>query len=288
MNGRLLIFGAATLWSLSGPLAKLAQLPGPSLACYRALCAGIFLLCFVRGGRLRWRPALLGMVLSFTLLNLTFLWAVTLTSAANAIFLQCTAPLWTLVACLAWLGEKLDRRSLFSVLLGLSGMALIAGGGWGESPLGIALALSSGVFYSLITVFLRYLRDEDPYLLTCINHLSAGLLLLPLTFLPGQVSPAELPWTAALFLAFFGVVQLGTPYLLYAKGLQSVSPQEAGVITLLEPVLSTFLTWLAVGEQPAATTLWGGSIVLIAVALRYLPVLGRVRPNAENVSPEIP
>ena len=261
------------LWSLSGPLAKIASIPGPSLASYRALFAGLFLLLFSRARPLKWRPALWGLIACFTLLNLTFLWALTLTSVANAIFLQCTAPLWTLAFCLFFLKEPLDRRSLVSVFLGLSGMALIAGGGWGDSPFGIALALASGVFYSLVTVLLRTLRGEDPVLITCIIHLAAGLLLLPLTFLPGQLPFWQLDSRLLALLAVFGIVQLGIPYILYARGLKQVSPQEAGVITLLEPILSPLLAFIAVGEVPAPATVWGGSIVLFAVALRYFPVL---------------
>lgn len=274
---RLQLVIASCLWSLSGALAKLIALPGPSMAAYRALFAGLFLSCFVKRRHMRFRPALVGMVISFALLNLCFVSALTLTSAANAIFLQCTAPVWTLLICVFWLGEPLDRRSLVSVVIGLGGMALIAGGGWNEAPLGIALALASGVFYALATVFLRHLRNENPLWLTALNLLFGGLLILPLSFLPGQVSPLALSANTALAMVAFGVVQMGIPYVMYASSLRHVSPQEAGVITLIEPVLNPILAFWMVGEKPAASTLVGGGIVLLAVALRYFPIKRKSR-----------
>jgi drug/metabolite transporter, DME family len=102
---RLHLVMASCLWSLSGGLAKIIALPGPSMAAYRALFAGLFLSAFVRREHIRWRPALVGMVLCFAALNLCFVWALTLTTSANAIFLQCTAPVWTLLICVFWLGE---------------------------------------------------------------------------------------------------------------------------------------------------------------------------------------
>lgn len=284
---RLLLVLAASLWSLSGAMAKYIALPGPSMAAYRALFAGIFLAFFVRRRRIRWRPALFAMLACFTLMNVCYLTAMTLTSAANAILLQCTAPVWSTLACLLWLGEKLDRRSLVSIAIALVGMAFIAGGGWSASPLGISLALASGIFYGLLTVFLRYLRNEDPTWLTCLNHLGAGLILLPVLFLPGQAAPWNVDITIILALAVFGVVQMGTPYLLYAKALRSVSPQEAGVITLVEPVLNPIITYLVVSEVPTRSTLVGGAIVLGAVGLRYLPVPGRRRKRVSTQPPHL-
>jgi drug/metabolite transporter, DME family len=267
---RLWLVITACLWSLSGPFAKVLALPGPSMAAYRALFAGCFLMLFVRRGQTSVRPALVAMALCFTGMNFCFLTSMTYTSAANAIFLQCTAPIWSLFACLIWLKEPLDKRSLISVLVGLVGMAWIASGGWSDSPWGISLALMAGVFYGLLTVFLRYLRDENALWLTVVNHLTAGVLLLPALFLPGQVSPAELSLAQFFGLLSFGVIQMGVPYLLYARSLKSVSPQEAGVITLIEPVLNPVFTYVAVSEVPAWSTVFGGAIVLAAVGLRYL------------------
>src|SRR5690349_12470939 len=110
----LLLVLTACLWSLSGAMSKLIPLEGLSIAAYRALFAGFFLLLFVRPSKVRWSPALIGMAFSFTMMNVCYLSAMKLTTAANAIFLQCTAPVWSTLACVLWLKESLDARSLVS------------------------------------------------------------------------------------------------------------------------------------------------------------------------------
>jgi drug/metabolite transporter (DMT)-like permease len=72
-------------------------------------------------------------------------------------------------------------------------------------------------------------------------------------------------------LAAFGTIQMGLPYWLMARGLRSISAQEAGAITLLEPVLNPLWAYLVAGEKPASMTWLGGSLILAALVWRYLP-----------------
>ena len=74
---------------------------------------------------------------------------------------------------------------------------------------------------------------------------------------------------AVLFL--FGAVQMALPYWLVARGLRAVSPQEAGTLTLLEPLLNPIWAYLVAGEEPSSFTLAGGLFVLGALAWRYWP-----------------
>ena len=71
-------------------------------------------------------------------------------------------------------------------------------------------------------------------------------------------------------LAIYGGLQMAIPYVLFSRGLTVVTPQEAGIITLLEPVLNPILTYLAVGEVPTASTIAGGLVILCGIAVRYL------------------
>src|SRR5438552_2158720 len=101
MQGIGLLIGAAVLWSTSGLFLKspaLASLPegerGPFIACYRGLIAGMLLLPFVNRRRVRFRVAMLPMLVSFASMNLLFITAMTQTTAAVAIFLQYTSTGW--------------------------------------------------------------------------------------------------------------------------------------------------------------------------------------------------
>ena len=288
-RGRVCIVLAAVLWSLSGAFTKvltqdtvfhlnepkieslmLGGLDLPvQIACYRVLFAGIALSATLRRRDLTFRPAMLGMLACFTVMNALFISAIALGSAANAILLQYSAPLWMYLAAIFLLGERADRRGTISMLIGLFGIGIIVAGGWHQGDLlVIAIALGSGLTYAAVLIYLRVLRDISANWLTVWNHLLGGLLLLPLLL------PLKSP-TGPQFvtLVCFAVFQMGLAYWLIAKGLQSVSPQEAGTITLLEPILNpVWAYFVSPGtEVPHPLTFVGGAVILGALAWRYSP-----------------
>jgi drug/metabolite transporter (DMT)-like permease len=292
-RGRLCIVLAAVLWSLSGGFSKVLTKdtifglndPKPAalaIATFRLLFAGLFFVPMLRRADITFRPMMLGMVAVFALMNIVFIPAMVSGTAANAILLQYTAPIWMFFASVFWLGEKPDRRSLTTVVIGTLGVGIILGGsvyqsGWASGELGIlGLGLASGVTYAGVVIFLRLLRGESSRWLTVLNHLggtlvvgAVWLLLAPILNIDGTP-----PGTVAQYitLAVFGVVQMGLPYWLMSRGLRSVSPQEAGAITLLEPILNPAWAYLVAGEKPPLATIIGGLFILGALAWRYWPV----------------
>jgi drug/metabolite transporter (DMT)-like permease len=240
------------------------------IAFYRVLFAGLVLLPMLRRRDLSFRPLMLGMAGCFALMNATFVSALALGTAANAILLQYTAPMWMYLASVWWLGEPPDRRSFAALLIGILGIGIIVWGGRQEAQLGvIAIALTSGVAYAGVIVFLRVLRDASPRWLTVLNHLASALMLLP------WVWHLSLPTTGQFcVLIAYGAVQMALPYWLMARSLKAVSPQEAGTISLLEPLLNPLWAYLISGEQPSLYTVWGGTFILGALAWRYWPRKG--------------
>jgi drug/metabolite transporter (DMT)-like permease len=195
--------------------------------------------------------------------------ALTLGTAANAIWLQYTAPMWMYLASVWWLGEPADRRSSGALAFGLCGVAVIVWGGWQEEQLAVvAIALGSGLAYAGVMVCLRLLRDLSPRWLTVLNHLCAALVLVP--FVWHSAVPTR-PQLGVLLL--YGAVQMAIPYWLVARGLRAVSPQEAGIITLLEPLLNPIWAYFVSPqtETPSPYTLAGGTLILGALAWRYWP-----------------
>ncbi len=270
-SGRILILVAALLWSSSALFAKAPlfddwprESRGMVLAFWRALFAGALLVPAVRQPRLRWR--MLPMVICFALMNATYLSAMTLTTAANAIWLQSTAPLWIFVAG-AWMGtDAFNRRDLPPLLCGLLGVGLILSFEInGQAQAGIACGLASGLCYAGVVLSIRALRSENGPWLVAINHLFAAAALFPFLLYVG-IWPSGLQLAV---LAAFGLFQMGLPYLLFARGLHSVSSQEASLITLLEPVLVPVWASLAWGEQPAWWTLAGAGLILTGFVVRY-------------------
>jgi drug/metabolite transporter (DMT)-like permease len=289
--GRFCIALAAVLWSLSGFLTRLLQKPTildihePALsplqiAFYRALFAGLFLLPMLRPRDIRFRPLMPVMVATFAAMNAMFISAMALGAAANAILLQNTAPFFVFVASVFLLGEPADRRSLYALIIGVLGMTIIvAGSGELGTRLDVTLmGLGSGITYAIIVLCLRHMRGESPQWLIVQNQLGSaiclGLAILICNGFAFWIDWLTAPtWRQLLLLLGFGSIQMGLPYWLFARGLRSVSPQEAGAITLLEPMLNPLWAYLISPETdtPAETTWIGGALILGALAYRYLP-----------------
>lgn len=270
---------AAVMWSASGFFVKSpvfldwpSETRGVLLAFWRAAFAIILLLPLVRAPR--WRPGLVPLMVSFAAMSGTFLTSMTLTTAANAIWLQMTAPFWVLVFGLV-LGERVLRRDLIPLVAALVGVGLIvcyeAGG---KDIVGVMMGLLAGVAYGWVVLLLRQMNNENQAWLIAVCHVGAVLLLAPWAIASGVVpSPFQL-----LVLAGFGMLQMAVPYLLMARALQRISSHEAVAIGLLEPVLQPVWVYLAWGEKPAWWTMVGAAFILCGLAARYLlPLLANNR-----------
>jgi len=264
------------------------QLTPLQIAFFRALFAGLFLLPMLRLRDIRYRPLMPVMVGLFAAMNALFISAIALGTSANAILLQNTAPFFVYLVSVYILGEPADRRSLIALIIGMAGMVVIIGG---SGQIGARwdvtlMALGSGLTYGGIILCLRHLRAESSQWLTVQNHLGSAICLGTAVLLCNGVAYwwdwVRTPTIAQLaFLAFFGVVQMGLPYWLFARGLRSIHPQEAGAIILLEPLLNPLWAYLISPETdtPPATTWIGGMLILGALAYRYLPAITPARTD---------
>ena len=275
----LLLVGAALCWSLGGVLIKWvgASWPGMAVSGGRGLLAGVFLLLTNRGLKFHFsRDQLLGAV-GYAGCTVAFCLSTTLTSAANAILLQYTAPVW--VALLgAWLlGERATRADWATIIVALAGMALFFRDSLTVGHLaGDALGLLSGVFFAGMTVALWRQKDGS-----AVESIILGNLLAFLIGVPAIVGAPPLPSSGWLALAALGFLQLGLSYWLYARAIRHVTALEAVLIPVIEPVLNPVWVLLVLGEVPTGWALIGGVIVLVAVTFRALHSL---RTRASPVS----
>ena len=271
---RLLLLVAAILWSISGLIVKhpeLVAIPkahrGILLACYRALFAAGCMLPLISLRRIAWRRSMLSMMIAFALMNVLFVCAMTRTTAAAAIFLQYTSSVWAFLFGSVFLNEKVDTGNFVALTFAVLGIVFIVAGDWsGANLLGNALALGSGLTLAIVYLHLRHLRDEDSAWLVFLNHLFAGLVLLPFVArLPVTLTAGQWGLTAVL-----GCVQMGIPYVLFTRGVRGVRIQEASLLTLLEPILNPVWVWIFWSEAVSARTIFGGCFIIGGLALRYL------------------
>ncbi len=277
-RGRLLILFTGVLWSLGGVFIKSLDLPPVVIAFYRSIFASLLFSLFVTRSGWRLGVPLLVSVASYTATMSFFVWANKLTTAANAIVLQYTAPIFVFLFIRLWFHEPISRSNLLTLFLGMVGVTIIFSESRGQQDLqGVTVALFSGIVFSIYMVNLRFLKGINPLALTFVNNLVCSLALLPLA-----VTQLALSTDQILALAAMGVVQLGIPYFLFSKGLETISLQEASLIVLVEPVLNPVWVVLIVGEVPSGATLVGGGVILFSLALRYLRLLIRREGHIEK------
>jgi drug/metabolite transporter (DMT)-like permease len=288
----MMILAAALMWSSGGFFAKAPYFegwPGPALAFWRAAFACVVLLPLVR--RPQWSWKLLPMTATFALMNYTYLTSMAEGSAANAIWLQSTAPVWVLLAGVLVFRERATLRDIVLIVFSAAGVGVILYyESQGESLSAVLWGLAAGFFYGGVVLALRHMRSMDSTWLAALNHTvtAAALSAFALSQLVNPSSPTPLPsgmqW---LYLAGFGMLQMGLPYILFARGLKSVPGHEATAIGLMEPVLVPVWVFLAWGDRPALWTLVGGGMILVGLAVRYLPgAMGQARKHECSESAE--
>jgi drug/metabolite transporter (DMT)-like permease len=198
-----------------------------------------------------------------------FVVATKLTTAANAIFIQDTAPLWVLVLSPWLLDERPTRGELLAVPIFGVGLALffldeLTPG----QTFGNLVALGSGVAFALSIMGLRGLRERGPAALVWGNAIAAAATL-PLWGRGPAATPTDLG-----ILLYLGVFQLGLAYLCFSRGVSGTPAIEASLLVLVEPVLNPIWTFLIAGERMGPWAIAGGAVVLLATAWRTVaPVL---------------
>jgi drug/metabolite transporter (DMT)-like permease len=271
-RGCLLILSAAVLWSLAGVFIKFLEVPPLTIVFYRSFFACLIFTPFVRSAlRPLSAPVVLSM-LAYTTAITAFVSANKLTTAANAIVLQYTAPMFVFLFAWLVLHQKISRLNGIALAAGMLGVSVISFDSVGEPEMaGVLLAFLSGVLFAVYMINLPRTQNVDPVYLTWINNAACSLLLL-------MVVRSELALASdqLVILAVMGGLQLGLPYFLFSKGLESVSLQEASLIALIEPVLNPVWVAFIIGEVPSPATLSGGGLIVAGLALRYLwPLLAK-------------
>ena len=280
-RGYWLIFSAAVLWSLAGIFIKCLDVPPLAIVFYRSFFAFLVFTPFWRRRQWQFNWPILVSVLTYSAAISAFVAANKLTTAANAIVLQYTAPIFVFLFSRLVLREKISRLNGSALFLAMVGVCAISVESVGRPEMsGVILALSSGVLFAAYMINSRNAQGVNAVYLTWINNLGCALLLV--LFVKSELS---LSANELVILAVMGAVQLGLPYFLFSKGLESVPLQEASLIALIEPVLNPVWVALAFGEIPSAATFAGGGLILFGLAVRYLaPWFGNSSQRVRLVS----
>ena len=262
----LLLIAAALCWSMGGLLIKSIAWPALAVAGGRGIIAALFLMATSRPLRFHFsRPQIVGAI-AYAGCTVTFCMATKLTTAANAILLQYTAPVWVALFGAWFLHERATRADWITIAVVTAGMALFFADGLElANLLGNTLAIVSGVCFAIMAIALRQQKDGSP-----VESIILGNLLAFGIGLPWILRAPALPPVGWAALAVLGTVQLGVSYWLFSRAIKHVTALESLIIPVIEPILNPLWVLIVLHEKPTPLALGGGTIVLAAVTLRAI------------------
>ena len=269
VRNRLLLVAAGLLFSTGGAAIKAATLTSWQVASFRSGVASAVLLLALPEARRGWSWRAVPTVTAYAATLITFVLSTRLTTAAAAIFLQSTAPLYLLLLGPWLLREPVRRSDLLYMLAIVAGMALFFVG----TPPAVAtapdprrgdiIAAASGFTYALTLAGFRWLgrrQTANPALgAVVLGNLLAFLAGLPLALPVAAYSVGDMS-----VILYLGVFQIGLAYVCLTRAIRHVPAFEANTVLLLEPAMNPVWVWLIHGERPGAWPLAGGALILAA------------------------
>ena len=274
----LLLIITSVLWSLGGVLLKQVDWHPMAKAGARSAIAAVVIWLWMRRPKFSWsRNQLLGAA-AYVGTVTTFVIAIDLTSAANAVFLQYTAPAYVALLGAWMLGERTQPRDWLCIVLAVAGIGMLCRDGIvSHSIPGIAAGLASGFSMALMVIFLRREKDGSPVAALLLGNIATAAIGLPFGFAGKMPGAGE--WGILLVL---GVLQLGVPYILYGLAIRHVKAIEGILLPMLEPVLNPLWVFLFLGEKPGAWTIAGAVLVLGAMCTRGMLGMRAGRPGQKS------
>jgi len=253
---------AAILWSTAGVLVKIMDWQPFAILVGRNLFASLVFLVYLRRLPSRWNRWQLLAAVSSIATQLLFITSVKLTTAANAIFLQYTAPIYIVLLAYWFLREKPTRISWISIFIISIGLLLFFGDQLSTKGLfGNILAALGGLTSALMVVSLRAQKRGTPAESILIASLAAAILGFPFIL--------KESWTItnSLTIVGLGLFQLGFAFVFFTKGIKHIPALEANLIGTLEPILNPIWVYVFLGERIGSYALIGGLVVLVGVTL---------------------
>ena len=256
---------AAILWSTGGLMIKIISWGPLAILGGRSIFSSILLLLYLRRIPTKWTRWKILASVSQILTASLFVIATKLTTAANAIFLQYTGPVYIVLLAAWFLHERPTRMDWVSMVIIFSGMLLFFGDKLSLNGLyGNLLAVLSGITMALMTVSLRAQKGGTPAESILLANLFTALVGFPFVL--------KEAWTVTnwLIILYLGIFQIGLSFIFFSQAIKHIPALEATLISTLEPVLNPVWVFLFIGEQPGLFALAGGLIVLGGVALNAI------------------
>ncbi len=251
------------MFSSGGLVIKLITISPQAVVGVRGAIAAIVLAFFMRKPKFTFSVSQIGGAVAIMAAQLFFVMATKQTTAANAIFIQYTAPIYVAIFGIWYLKEKLTWIDWVSIGVVFAGLLLFFNGNLDATAIqGNLNAMISGVALAWFILFLRKQKDTSTIESIFLGNVLAAIIGVPFLF---SEQPTVNDWLA---LGFLGVFQLGLPFVLMSISIKRLTAIEAILIQALEPIANPIWVFLVISEQPSRMAFIGSLVVLAAVTFR--------------------
>lgn len=260
---------AALIWSSGGVFIKLVEAPGIYIAAARSLVAGLVFIPFIKPKKIIWSKNLILLILCYAYTLIGFVMATKLTTAANAIILQYTAPIWLFVFYAVYY-KKFDIKKILPIALVTVGIIIfLFEPKSGTNITGNLLALSTGIAFAGVGHFSAKDHGISGPGLISICNLATFILALPFVSDVTGIT-ASLDLKGILGIVFLGAFQIAVGYLFYIKSLEHISPLDTSLICLLEPLVNPIWVLIFIVEIPTVFAIAGSVFILMGIIANIL------------------
>jgi drug/metabolite transporter (DMT)-like permease len=266
IKGIFAVFLTALLWSSGGLFIKLISLSPMQISFFRCFVAALVFLIIFKSKVLKLNPLALLNSFSYAIVLILFVYATKTTTAANAIFLQSTAPIYVLIFEPILTKTKYERINIITISVCFIGMILFFVGELSPGDInGNIAALLAGVAFAAF--FLGMKKNEGKFGEASIfyGNILVTLFCIPFIFELKSLSSSDLG-----MVSFLGIFQIAIPYALFSYGIQKIKAVEASIISMFEPVLNPIWVFFGYGEIPKVNAIIGGIIIISAITIKTI------------------
>ncbi len=266
LKGIFAVFLTALLWSSGGLFIKLISLTPMQISFFRCLIAALVFLIIFKSKILKLNPLALLNSFSYAIVLILFVYATKTTTAANAIFLQSTAPIYVLIFEPILTKIKYERINIITISICFIGMILFFVGELSPGDInGNFAALLAGVAFAAF--FLGMKKNEGKFGEASIFY---GNILVTLFCTPFIIELQTVNSSDLAMVSFLGVFQIAIPYALFNFGIKRIKAVEASIISMFEPVLNPIWVFFGYGEIPKVNAIIGGIIIISAITIKTI------------------
>ena len=261
------LFLTALIWSTGGIGFRLLETSnGLVISGYRSFFAALFYIVVFRAlPKMERGPHFKVAIVAYSLVTTLFVVSNTLTTAANAIVLQYTAPIFACLFLFFIFKKPLPKSDIIATVIIFLGIGIFFLDSLTlqvstSMTVGNTLAVASGAFFGLQAIVIGHTNQPR-------NVFTFGNILNVLIALPFILMTPLLPLSDLLIIIFLGVFQIGVSYLLFSYAVPRVTPLELLLIPAMEPILNPIWVFLFDGQTPSFLAIFGGIIIIVTIVV---------------------